>query len=124
MRGAVSGCVRSIGMMRALMTAPSAAFNGGASPAGPGRAAVRSTVRLSQQRQQLPMQRLVAAGDRAGRQRVIPAVGIADESARLAHEDQAGADVPAPEMPLPVEVETPAGDPGEIERGGAHPPDA
>ena len=47
---------------------------------------------------------------------VVAAVEIGDEAAGLAHQEEAGGDVPRREVALPIGVEAAGRDPGEIER--------
>ena len=54
------------------------------------------------------MQGLVAAGDGAAADRVAAAVGVRDEAAGLAHQHEAGGDVPGIQAALPVGVEAAA----------------
>src|SRR6185369_7180533 len=49
---------------------------------------------------------------------------VADEPARLAHEERARGHVPGREAELPEAVDAPGRDPREVERGGAGPADA
>ena len=55
---------------------------------------------------------------------LVLAVGVADEAAGLAQDDDAGGEVPGAQVALPEAVEAAGGDPGEVERGGAGAADA
>ena len=83
--------------------------------------------RRPQQRQQLPLDKLVAAADRAGLEEILLAVAARDIAAGLADQQLAGGDVPGVEPALPEAVEPAGGDIGEVERdaaGAAHVDDA
>ena len=72
-----------------------------------------------------PVVELVVGGeDLAVGEAGIAAAEIGDEAARLAHQHDAGGDVPELEVLLPEAVEAAGGDPGEIERGRAEAADA
>lgn len=53
---------------------------------------------------------------------LVAAAVVADEPPGFAHEEHASAHVPAVKPCFPVAVETPCGDPCEIERGGPETP--
>ena len=65
------------------------------------------------------MQALVAGGHRAGGKRLCAAIRAGDEATGLAHQDDAGRDVPGLQVTLPVKVRATAGDVGEIESSRA-----
>lgn len=74
---------------------------------------------LAQDGDELALQHLVAAGDRAGGHRVGAAIGAAGEPARLAYQEQAGGHVPGLDVALPVDVGPAAGHRREVEGGRA-----
>src|SRR3546814_16347220 len=49
----------------------------------------------------------------------VAAAKIGDEAARLAHQQDAGGDIPFLQILFPESVVAAGGDPGEVERGGA-----
>jgi hypothetical protein len=66
---------------------------------------------LAQQTDQLTVQHLVPAGHGAGRERLGAAIRAGHEAAGLAHENDAGRDVPGPSRPsllATVPIERPA----------------
>jgi hypothetical protein len=92
-----------------------------------GRTFVRITLRivggllagLFHEAKQLAVNGVVAGCDIAFGQNGFTAIEIADETAGLAHEKNAGGHVPGRQIALPKAVEAAGGHPGEIERGGA-----
>ena len=85
---------------------------------------VRTCRASSEQAHQLAVHGLVAGDDVAGQERGLAALEVGDEAAGLAHQDQARRHVPGREVALPVAVEAPGRQPGEIERGGSEPAQA
>src|SRR6476619_5067475 len=73
--------------------------------------------------QQLALDGLVAGDYASGLQHAILALGVADETASLAEDDDAGGEIPGAQVPLPEAVEAAGGDPGKIECRGAGAPD-
>ncbi len=72
--------------------------------------------------EQMPVDRLVAGDDAALVQHAILAVGVAHIAACLAQDDDAGGEVPGPQIALPEAVEPAGRGPGQVERSGAHAP--
>src|SRR5579863_4479236 len=62
---------------------------------------VNALARRREHRQQFAVHEFIAAGDRAAGHEVGPAVRIGNETARLAHDQRAGGDVPGVEAALP-----------------------
>src|SRR5664279_3313075 len=63
--------------------------------------------------------RLVAGDDRVGLGHVRAAVRGRDQAAGLAHDDDAAGRIPVRQTAVPIAVETPGSDPGEVHRGGS-----
>src|SRR3546814_16555809 len=80
------------------------------------------TRRASDLRQERGVEMIVAGNDLAGLQHRVAALGIGDETAGLANEEDPRGDVPRLYVELPIAVASARGDIGKIERGGADPP--
>src|SRR4051794_28811455 len=85
----------------------------------PGSAGFSGLVRDLERAQHFAVDDLVARDDMALVQDGVATIEIGDKAARLAHQDDARRHIPGRYIALPIAVEAPGGDPGEIERGGA-----
>src|SRR4051812_342357 len=71
---------------------------------------------LSQEPHELALNHLVAGDHVTGHIRRFAALEISAIAAGFAHDDEAGRDIPGPEIALPIGVKAPRRHPGEVER--------
>src|SRR4051794_39458284 len=67
---------------------------------------------------------LIAGDDVAGDVRCLASIEIGAIATSLAYQDETSSNVPWLEVALPIYVEAPGRDPGEVERGGSETPQA
>src|SRR5579883_3030937 len=77
-----------------------------------------------EQPEQFAVHEFVAGNDLALAQDGVPSVHVADIAAGLAHQQKPGGKIPRRKVALPIGVEPPGRDPGEVEGGGAIAPQA